>query len=117
MPKINQILILGLMGLALGGCISIYKADVHQGNILTPQMLESLKLGMNKQQVRFLLGTPSIIDPFHPERWDYIYSEQKGRNERVQHKLMLIFKDDKLVSLEQDLTGTTPRPSGGDKPS
>ncbi len=116
MPKI-KLSILVLTGLLLGGCFSIYRTDVHQGNILTPQMLESLKLGMNKQQVRFLLGTPSIVDPFHPERWDYIYSEQKGRSERVQHKLMLIFKQDKLISLEQDLTKTEPHVSAADKPS
>ena len=116
MPKV-KVSILVLTGLWLSGCVSIYKADIHQGNILTPQLVETLKLGMNKQQVRFLLGTPSIADPFHPERWDYIYSEQKGRGERVQRKLVLIFKDDKLISLEQDLTGTAPPPSGGDKPS
>src|SRR6266852_3093907 len=116
MPKI-KVSILVLTALLLSGCISIYKTDINQGNILTPQLVENLKLGMNKQQVRFLLGTPSIADPFHPERWDYIYSEQKGGSRRVQHKLMLIFKEDKLISLEQDLTEKEPRSSVTDKPS
>ncbi len=108
MPKINQLFTFVLIGLSLCGCISIYKQDINQGNILTPQMLENLKLGMNKQQVRFLLGTPSIVDPFHPEQWDYIYSRQQGGGERVQNKLTLIFKDDKLIKLEQDLHPATP---------
>ncbi|HLQ27038.1 MAG TPA: outer membrane protein assembly factor BamE [Acidiferrobacterales bacterium] len=116
MPKI-KVSILVLTALLLSGCISIYKTDINQGNILTPQLVENLKLGMNKQQVRFLLGTPSIADPFHPERWDYIYSEQKGGSRRVQHKLKLIFKDDKLISLEQDPNPAPPRVGANDRVS
>ena len=63
--------------LYLGGC-AIYKIDVPQGNVLTSEMRQNLKPGMTKRQVRFVLGSPAVIDPFHPERWDYIYSLRKG---------------------------------------
>ena len=56
-----------------------YKMDIRQGNYLTAEMREKLKLGMTKQQVRYVLGTPMISDAFHGNRWDYPYRlEQRG---------------------------------------
>src|SRR3990170_4201353 len=62
----------------LAGCVSPYKIDVQQGNVVSQEMLEKLKPGMTKSQVRFALGTPLIADSFHPDRWDYFYSLKKG---------------------------------------
>ena len=63
--------------LLLAGCsgrlFTVHKIDVQQGNAIDPKKVEQLKIGMNKEQVEFLMGTPLIHDAFHPDRWDYIY--------------------------------------------
>jgi len=87
----------------LAGCISIYRADVQQGNVITEEMAGQLKLGMNRRQVQFLLGTPLVADPFHPERWDYFYSLTRDGDDEVQRRLMLLFKDDVLVDIRGDV--------------
>lgn len=100
MPKYPAILI---MALALGACVPSYRADVQQGNVVTSEMVSALKPGMTKRQVRYALGSPLVTDPFHKDRWDYVYSFQKGRGQRSQQQLTLIFKDDALLSIEGDL--------------
>ena len=56
----------------------LYKIDVQQGNVIEQEMLDKLQPGMDKGQVKFIMGTPVIVDPFHSERWEYIYSYQEG---------------------------------------
>jgi outer membrane protein assembly factor BamE len=88
----------------LTGCVSLYTPEVQQGNVISTEMLESLKIGMSRRQVVFLLGTPLIADPFHQERWDYFYSLSKNGGKPVQHHLIVQFKGDEVVALEGDLT-------------
>ena len=98
------ILILSL--LVLSAC-AVYRVDVPQGNVLTAEMKQNLKPGMNKRQVRFLLGSPSLNDPFHPDRWDYIYRIKKGDGSVQQEQLSLTFSDDRLIKIEGlDTTAT-----------
>ena len=69
---------------AISGCSSVprivneYKIDVQQGNVLTQDMVSQLKPGLTKDQVRFVLGTPVLMDMFHANRWDYVYWLKKG---------------------------------------
>lgn len=80
--------------------LSPYKMDIRQGNYITPEMREKLKLGMSKQQVRYVLGTPMVSDAFHGNRWDYIYSlEQRGEVVEKQ-RLTLYFEGDNLVRMD-----------------
>jgi len=80
--------------------LSPYKMDIRQGNYVTPEMREKLKLGMSKQQVRYVLGTPMVSDAFHGNRWDYIYSlEQRGEVVEKQ-RLTLYFEGDSLVRMD-----------------
>lgn len=80
--------------------LSPYKMDIRQGNYVTPEMREKLKLGMSKQQVRYVLGTPMVSDAFHGNRWDYIYSlEQRGEVVEKQ-RLTLYFEGDNLVRMD-----------------
>jgi outer membrane protein assembly factor BamE len=87
----------------LTGCISIYRAEVAQGNIVTPEMVEQLRPGMTRSQVRFVLGTPLVADSFHPDRWDYYYSLDKKGAAPETRRFTVIFKDDALLKTEGDI--------------
>lgn len=98
----QKFLILCFSVLFLTHC-AIYKIDVQQGNVVTQAMLDQLSLGMPMQKVKFILGTPLIVDVFHQDRWDYIYSMQLGGEQREQRRISLFFKDEKLASVSGDV--------------
>jgi len=84
-----------------GTLLAPYKMDIRQGNYVTQDMREKLKLGMTKLQVHYVLGTPMIIDAFHGNRWDYVYRlEQRGEIVEKQ-RLTLYFDGDKLVKIDE----------------
>jgi outer membrane protein assembly factor BamE len=86
--------------------ITPYKIDIQQGNYVTQDMVAKLKPGMSKSQVRFALGTPLIVDPFHTERWDYVY-ELKKRGRVIEHRrIVVLFADDKLIRIDGDVAPT-----------
>ena len=84
----------------------VYKIGIPQGNIITQDMVDQLRPGMTKRQVIFVMGTPLVRDPFHQDRWDYIYSFQPGGGERGQERVSVFFDDDQLISLTGDFTPT-----------
>lgn len=91
--------------LALAGCSfpGVYKIDIQQGNVVTQDMIDQLRPGMTRRQVRFIMGNPLLTDTFHPNRWDYLYSLQPGGGERQQERIALNFNEnDQLVSLSGD---------------
>ncbi|WP_407314976.1 outer membrane protein assembly factor BamE [Pseudomonas sp. nanlin1] len=91
--------------LALAGCSfpGVYKIDIQQGNVVTQDMIDQLRPGMTRRQVRFIMGNPLLVDTFHANRWDYLYSLQPGGGERQQERMSVIFNDnDQLVSLAGD---------------
>lgn len=81
----------------------LHKIDIQQGNVVDQEMLDQLKPGMDKKQVKFIMGTPVLIDPFHNERWEYIYSFQKGGAVREQRHITLHFENDKLAYISGDI--------------
>ena len=70
-----------------------------QGNIYTAEDLEKLQQGMTKDQVKFVLGTPLINDPFHAKRWDYYNSVQVGENLVSEEKLIILFNEDNKLEM------------------
>ena len=80
-----------------------YRQDISQGNEITSEMLLEIKPGLNKSQVRFVLGTPLIQDSFHKNRWDYIYVIRKEGKFIESRHLILTFEKDVLVGLIGDL--------------
>ncbi|MDE0798907.1 MAG: outer membrane protein assembly factor BamE [Nitrosomonadaceae bacterium] len=96
--------------LLITGCSSIpsvlYKIDVQQGNIITQEMVDKLKPGMGRSQVRFVLGTALIDDVFHKDRWDYVYRLLQHGNLVEEYKLTVFFEDDKLVRTAGDFSGS-----------
>ena len=81
----------------------LHKIDIQQGNVIDQEMLDQLKPGMDKKQVKFIMGTPALIDPFHNERWEYIYSFQEGGTVREQRHITLHFENDKLAYISGDI--------------
>lgn len=80
-----------------------YKIDIQQGNALDQERLDKLKPGMTPAQVRFILGTPLVEDPFHPERWDYVYRNMKAGKLTGQRRITVIFESEKLKRIEGDV--------------
>jgi outer membrane protein assembly factor BamE len=97
-----SILILSLSGCSTDKIPGVYRIDIQQGNDVTQDMINQLKPEMTKKQVAYVMGTPLLIDTFHPDRWDYIYSFQPGNGNREQRRLTLFFVDDKLEHIEGD---------------
>ena len=88
----------------------VYRINIQQGNVIEQSMLDRLKPGMEKHQVRFIMGTPTIIDPFHPERWDYVYIYTEGASLRQERHLTLYFENEKLAYLEGDVQTSLRKP-------
>lgn len=97
---------LTLVGLlALAGCSfpGVYKIDIQQGNVVTQDMIDQLRPGMTRRQVRFIMGNPLLQDTFHTNRWDYLYSLQPGGGQRQQERMSIFFNEnDQLVNLSGD---------------
>ena len=83
--------------------ITPYRIDIQQGNYISHDMVQNLKPGMSKEQVRLALGTPLLTDIFHADRWDYVYWREKPGEKREQRKLTVYFEDGKLSRLDGDV--------------
>jgi outer membrane protein assembly factor BamE len=82
------------------GIFSPYRPDIQQGNFVSKEMVSQLKEGMTPDQVRFVLGTPLLVDVFHADRWDYAFRFQKGNGEVTTSRVTVFFKDGRLARFE-----------------
>ena len=100
------------LAVAVAGCswvprpVTEYKIDIQQGNVLSQEMVAQLKPGQTKDQVRFILGTPVLMDMFHANRWDYVYRLQKGSTGEVEMRKFSTFFDasDRLIRVGGDVS-------------
>ncbi len=96
-----------ILAFCLAACAEfpgVYRIDIQQGNIVTQDALKQLKPGMTMRQVRFVLGSPLIKDTFDTQRWTYIYSMQRGGEDRKQESLTLLFDEsERLLSWSGDM--------------
>ena len=100
------------LALVVAGCswvprpVTEYRIDIQQGNVLTQDMVSQLKPGLTKDQVRFILGTPVLMDMFHANRWDYVYRLQKGSTGVAETRKFSVFfdADGKLSRVGGDVT-------------
>ena len=101
--------------LLLSGCSSVnnaseqianaftpYKSDIVQGNVVTREQLELLRVGMSRQQVRNILGTALLTSVFHADRWDYVFTFKRQGVEPQIRKVQVFFKNDSLERTESD---------------
>ena len=111
--RIATLALLAVLG-AVSGCgmpelPGLYRIDVQQGNVVDRKMASRLEIGMEESKVRFILGTPLLVDPFNPNRWDYIYTLRQSSGSAVRRHLALYFTDGRLARVEGDLeSGTAP---------
>ena len=109
-----RIIIIVAASLLLGACrgqlltlplgpLRPYQMEIQQGNVVTQEMIAKVQPGMSRAQVRFALGTPLVEDVFHKDRWDYVYQYQKAGRVTEHRRIVVIFKDDKLVRIDGDV--------------
>ena len=91
-------LITGASLLTLNGCVRSYRVEIQQGNVISAEQIEKITPGTSRNEVRFILGTPLIEDPFHAERWDYFYSLDPAKGELVtKYRLSVWFENDQVL--------------------
>lgn len=97
-----------LISLSIVSACSIHRPDVQQGNFLDEENVGKLSAGMNKTEVRYLMGTPLLQDPFHANRWDYVYLYEHPGKQRQLGRVTVFFDNDKVSRIDkQDITTTT----------
>ncbi len=108
--KLPRVLVLAPALLLLAACGSInrltenppnwltpYRADIGQGNFITQDQASRLQKGMSREQVRALLGTPLLVDPFRDNRWDYVFDIRRGDGTRDRRRYFVKFERNLLV--------------------
>ncbi|MBU2925614.1 outer membrane protein assembly factor BamE [Colwellia sp. 4_MG-2023] len=93
------------IALSLSACSSwVYRIDIPQGNYLEQKSIDKIQVGMTKEQVKFVLGSPVLVDSFDKDTWNYVYRFKSGRSEKLdtQKNFTMKFEDNKLVSADGD---------------
>ncbi len=80
-----------------------FKMDIQQGNVVTSKMLLQLRPGMTRSQVKFIMGSPLIVDSFHKDRWDYFYQLRQAGKIIEQRRVILDFEKDLLTRVRGDV--------------
>ncbi len=100
--KKKSLLAIALLAVGVSGCSTVkkvvYRIDVPQGNYLEQDKVEQVKVGMNAEQVQYLLGTPMLRDAFGGNRWTYVFIKREGYNDPEQRTLQIYFDNQGLVN-------------------
>ena len=97
----RKLLLILALTIATAGCGMLYRQPIYQGNLLDKANVDQLQEGMDKRQVMTLLGSPSVADPFHHSRWDYVATQRVGRTGDTEVKnLTLYFEGEQLARWE-----------------
>ena len=81
----------------------VHEPEIQQGNIINQEMVNKLRPGMDKRQIRFIMGTPLLVDVFHQDQWDYFYSLAPTEGQYSEQRLSLYFADDRLTRIKGNL--------------
>lgn len=107
MQKYIHKLVLVVVCSALAACGNlqfpgVYRLTIEQGNIVTQEMVDQLKPGMSREQVEYIMGSPMIKDTFNSQRWDYVYTIEKGDRSREQNRITIFFEAGSLKYFSGD---------------
>ena len=108
MPRLTRLGLLVFVVL-LAGCtvaqgftLRPYRMNIQQGNYLAAEDVDQIEVGMTQSQVRFLIGTPMVADPFNKARWDYVFFFKVGRTrEELSSRLTIWFEDERVVRIDR----------------
>ena len=82
------------------GVITPYRVEIVQGNVITSEQASAIKPGMNRAQVRDILGTPLLTDAFHADRWDYVFTIRRPGTEAQSRRIVVRFDGDRFKSMD-----------------
>lgn len=100
--KIILLCLVSIVIFGLCGCIlKPYKVEVQQGNIIGKETISKLQVGMQKDDVRSIMGEPVLKDTFDEDSWLYVFTQQKRSEKMVVERIELKFKDDILVDIKK----------------
>lgn len=99
--KNKQLILISLFLFSLTSCISTYKLDVQQGNVVSEEATAKLRIGMSPEEVKAIVGTPLLQDDFQQQRWDYVFYLNKGGKEVVRKDMVLFFANNKLARIQK----------------
>ncbi len=85
--------------LSCGGRSLVYKPDIVQGNILDEDEVARLEAGMNREEVRAIVGTPLADNVFREDDWHYLHSVHPGDGTRSSRIIVLHFRKDVLTHI------------------
>jgi outer membrane protein assembly factor BamE len=85
---------------SLVGLITPYRIDIVQGNVVTQEQMALARPGMTRLQVRDVLGTPLLTDPFHADRWDYLFTLRRPRTEPQRRAIVVFFDGERVKSVQ-----------------
>ena len=94
----RKLLLLLALILSTAGCGMLYRQPIYQGNLLDKSAVDQLQEGMDKRQVMTLLGSPSVADPFHHNRWDYVSTQRTGRVGKTEVKNLTVYFEGEQVA-------------------
>ncbi len=100
MRSVPKVVLFAVLAAALSACNLVYKLPTRQGNVLDQKQIDQLKLGMTRQQVTYLMGTPVAQSPFDESRWDYVGYYKPPRGKTNARKVTLYFDNDTLARME-----------------
>lgn len=102
--------------------ITPYKVEIVQGNVVTREQAALVKPGQSRSQVRDVLGSPLLADPFHAQRWDYVFVLRRPGVEAQRRAVVVYFEGDVVKSIEApelpselEFVASISRPSGDAK--
>jgi outer membrane protein assembly factor BamE len=107
----------------LFGLLTPYRVDIVQGNVVTQEVMAQVQPGLGRLQVREILGTPLLADPFHADRWDYVFTIRRQGVPDQQRRVTVLFRNDVVdrvdtdaLPTEREFVAAIDRPLGGDEP-
>jgi outer membrane protein assembly factor BamE len=101
----KKLLLLMALLLSLPACsyFHVHKMDIEQGNVITPEMVSRVRIGMSTEQVKEIMGSPVLINVFDPNRLDYVYTFKPGYGDFTEKNITYIFSNGRLSSIKGNM--------------
>ena len=115
---LSRLIFILILASSLAACSTfrfpgVHRITIQQGNVITQQMIDKLRPGMTKAQVRFVLGNAVVDDPLDADRWDYVYSISIRGSEPIRKVLSVYFVEDRLSYFVGDFVPTESMETAG----